>query len=344
MDREETTLFIPYTLLRNNKISNYAMMVYCYLQKLTTTSGENIHYVSAYSIACYLTGQVEHPRKFLDNIKQAILDLIKVGILYQVQEIGKTNQYFAIDCSRLWINTEKERFVIVYYDEILKIMRSDISNKPIILKYFIFLMGTLMTKVEVTLPSSLKRGHVVGRYTIAALGEQFGVSEYSILFYNKTLEDEQLIYIYRHNGFVMNEVKGLQSLPNIYGRYENKKFVDVYGQQYFEECDFKKYGCRYSSNSDQKRSLAQRYQQLIKGRGNNYSEKEILEIYNYIVEENQKYAAIYFDNQECLWAFEKIRDIDIFESYDFIDTTEAQKLIDKIYGVVNNSSDDNDDI
>ena len=72
MEREEATLFIPYSILKNEHISSYALMTYCYLQKLTTTTGDNVHYVSAYSIASYLTGDVEHSRKLLENIRHRI--------------------------------------------------------------------------------------------------------------------------------------------------------------------------------------------------------------------------------------------------------------------------------
>ena len=333
MERDNAVLFIPYSLLNNHNISNYSMMVYCYLQKLTTTSGENIHYVSAYSIACYLTGKTEHPRKFLDNIKQAIIDLIEIEILNMVQEIGKSNLYFAIDCSKLWINTQEERFIIIYYDEVLKIMKLDNSNKPVILKYFIYLMGTLMTKTEVTLPSSLKKAHVVGRYTIDTIGEQFGVSEYSVLSYNKILEDAQLLYIFRYNGYAMNKVKGLFSLPNIYGRYEDKEFVDVYGKQSLSAYDLKKYGSGYLVDSNSKRSLAQRYNQLVSGGGENYTKNDILEIYDYIIKENQLWYSTYLDKPECKWMLQKIRDVDVFEIYDYIDTTEAKRQIAKVHEI-----------
>ena len=128
MEREEATLFIPYSILKNEHISSYALMTYCYLQKLTTTTGDNVHYVSAYSIASYLTGDVEHSRKLLENVRHAIYDLLEINVISIAKEIKQSNGYYAIDCSRLWINTEKEQFVIIYYDEVLKIIRSQLKS------------------------------------------------------------------------------------------------------------------------------------------------------------------------------------------------------------------------
>lgn len=344
MEREEATLFIPYSILKNEHISSYALMTYCYLQKLTTTTGDNVHYVSSYSIASYLTGDVEHSRKLLENIRHAIYDLLEINAISIAKEIKQSNGYYAIDCSRLWINTEKEQFVIVYYDEVLKIIRSEVSNKQAVLKYYIGLISTLSYKTTVYHHSLPSKNRVVGYCTLESLTQQLKLSEHLITSYNKALQDIGLLYIYNHPGYVISGEKGLHTLPNVYGRYEDKEYIDYFGRQYFENFDAKTYSFKSKDEMNHKRRLGQRYQQLLKGGGNNYSKKEILEIYNYIIEENQKYAAIYFDNQECTWAFEKIRDIDIFESYNFIDTTEAQKLIDKIYGVGDNSIDDHDDI
>lgn len=349
MEREEATLFIPYSILKNEHISSYALMTYCYLQKLTTTTGDNIHYISTYSIASYLTNEVDHSRKFLENIRHAIYDLLEINIISISKEITQSNGHYAIDCSKLWINTEKEQFVIVYYDEILRIIRSEVSNKQSVLRYYVGLIGTLSYKTTVHHPSLPNKNRVVGYCTLESLSQQLNLSEHLIVSYNKALQDIGLLYIYKHPGYVINDTKGIHTLPNIYGRYEDREYIDFFGKQYFECFDTRIHSSKSKDELNHKRRLAQRYQQLLKGSGKNYSKKEILEIYSYVTEENQKYAAIYFDNQECIWAFEKIRNVDIFESYDYIDTSESQKLVDKVYGIddyddVDDVDDDNDEI
>ena len=59
------------------------------------------------------------------------------------------------------------------------------------------------------------------------------------------------------------------------------------------------------------------YQQLVKRGGNNYSERDIEEIYNYVITENEKYERMYLKNK-CEDYLDKIRDTEIFKKYDFI--------------------------
>ena len=59
------------------------------------------------------------------------------------------------------------------------------------------------------------------------------------------------------------------------------------------------------------------YQQLLRGGGKDYTEKDITEIYNYVIEENQKYERMYEKNK-CEDYLDKIRNIDIFDKYEFI--------------------------
>lgn len=64
--------------------------------------------------------------------------------------------------------------------------------------------------------------------------------------------------------------------------------------------------------------LAQKYQQLLKGKGENYSKSEILNIYHYVLSENKKYENLYKKNSYDEY-LEKIRSLDVFEKYNFIE-------------------------
>ena len=51
--------------------------------------------------------------------------------------------------------------------------------------------------------------------------------------------------------------------------------------------------------------------------GKDYTEKDITDIYNYVIEENQKYERMYEKNK-CEDYLDKIRDTDIFDKYEFL--------------------------
>ena len=59
------------------------------------------------------------------------------------------------------------------------------------------------------------------------------------------------------------------------------------------------------------------YQQLLKRRGEKYTEQEIREIYEYVLDENEKYNRMY-EKSKCEEYLDKIRDTDIFDKYEFL--------------------------
>ena len=59
------------------------------------------------------------------------------------------------------------------------------------------------------------------------------------------------------------------------------------------------------------------YQQLIKGKGEKYTKSDIIEIYNYVISENEKYERMY-EKDKYEEYLDKIRDTEIFNKYDFL--------------------------
>ena len=51
--------------------------------------------------------------------------------------------------------------------------------------------------------------------------------------------------------------------------------------------------------------------------GKDYTEKDITDIYNYVIKQNQKYERMYEQNK-CEDYLDKIRDTDIFDKYEFL--------------------------
>ena len=59
------------------------------------------------------------------------------------------------------------------------------------------------------------------------------------------------------------------------------------------------------------------YIQILKGKDKNYSKKDILDVYQYVVSENSKYKNMYEENSYSGY-LEKVRDLTVFDKYDFI--------------------------
>ena len=190
-------------------------------------------------------------------------------------------------------------------------------NNFTLLRYFIFVIGTINWNITVYLPNGEYKNGVVGNFTIDYLAEKAGISKRSAIEYNKILEKEKLLYIHRQNDFVIDDKNNIKSLSNIYGRCCDMEYIDTFAKNQQKHYESYRYLENNNKKANTKRRLAQMYQQLLKERGEKYTEKDITEIYNYVIEQNQKYERMYEKNK-CEDYLDKIRNTDIFDKYEFI--------------------------
>ena len=262
-----------------------------------------------------LTKDIHASRRFLSGVRTGYDELLDLGIINKVDSNGK---YDVLDCSNLFITEEGEYFTIITYEELLKIFQQKNTNTLLLLKYFIFLMGTISSTIDVYIDAIQHKCRVVGNLTIDYISKLSGISYRSIIEYNKILEDIGLLYIYRYDDFLINKDNGeIKRMANVYGRPEDKEYIDAFAvnrQKY-------KGSYRYIENNiekaNTKRRLAQMYIQIRKNNDSKYSMEDIQQVYKYVLKENHKYEATYKKNNDesCL---EKIRDVNIFDKYGFI--------------------------
>ena len=106
-------------------------------------------------------------------------------------------------------------------------------------------------------------------------------------------------------------------MTNVYGRPEDKIYIDAFAinQQKYKN------SYRYVENNikkaNDKRRFAQIYNQIYKNNDSKYSQEEIQQVYEYVLQENHKYEALYKKNNDETY-LEKIRDVQIFNKYDFL--------------------------
>lgn len=318
----EITLFIPERIINDKTLSNYSLTTYCVLHALSIATHMPIQCVTQYQIEFYLTGKLSKRKLITSYIKSGINELISRHV---VEKIDEDKKHFVLDCSNLIIDTTKERFTVLYFSEVQKIFNVKNTNNFLLLKYFIFLVGTISSKTTVYLMNGEYRNRVVGNFTIDYLSDLSGISERTIIEYNKILEEIGLIYIYRHHDFVIDKENNIKSLVNVYGRACDSEYIKTFG----ENCQKYNSSYRYSKNNSSKvnnnRRLAQMYQQLLKGGGKDYTNEEILNIYHYVVSENNKYEKL-FESKGYEEYLNKIRDIEIFDQYDFIKLRRVENI------------------
>ena len=178
-------------------------------------------------------------------------------------------------------------------------------------------MGTISSSITVFLHNGENKNRVVGNVSIDYLSKLSGISERTIIEYNKLLESNDLLYVYRQKDFILDNKNGVKSLSNIYGRVCDMEYINRYAQNQKEHKKSYKYLKSDNEKANNKRRLAQMYVQILKEKDENYSKKDILDVYQYVVSENFKYKNMYEENSYSGY-LEKIRDLTIFDKYDFI--------------------------
>lgn len=313
MDEKYFNIIFPESIYNSPNYSNYSIAVYGILKLLSTSTGIKKQCVTPYQLSYLITDNDTQSRYVTNVAKCGVEELIRENVVTKINEVQK---HYILDCTNLWFDTHRENFAIISANEMFSIFHIKNVNNFLLLKYFIFLISTLSSKVSVYVDADYKSS-VVGYFTIDKLSELSGISVRSIIEYNSILEKNNLIYIRRQSDYVLDEKNNIKSLPNIYGRYENVSYINNFAENQQKYIGSYLYTKKTVEQVNDNRRLAQKYQQILKGKGEKYSESEILDIYNYVLKENQKYERLYnkSQNEDLL---SRIRDTDIFEQFTFI--------------------------
>lgn len=314
-NNKESMLLIPKRVYEENLISDYALAVYCVLQKLSVHTNIKFQCVSLQQIIYYLTGEIpERKNRIYSYIEQGIEELclndcIKIDSIQQ--------KHYLLDCSGLWIDTSSDRFSIVSFNEVQQIFQINGVNKYRLLHFFILLMGSLMASVTISPPNLISKSSVVTNLPISYFSEKMQVSEKTIITYIQALENDKLVYAFREDDFVLNDNNSIKRLKNVYGRYCDKEYVNHYAntQQQLKKSYY--YTSQTQMNANQKRRLAQMYQNLCKNKFSNYSKEDVMDIYDYVISENNKYKELYKKTQYDEY-LKKIRSVEVFKKFKYL--------------------------
>lgn len=313
--KNEFMLLIPKKLYEDCSLSHYAITAYCMLKNLHLHNSIFSQCISLQELIYQFTGRIPDRRnRIYSYIEQGIEEL---HFENYIQIVGVQQKHYLLDCGNLCFDTTEGNFSNVSFEEVQKIFQIKGVNNYCLLRYFILLMGTLVSKITVALPDGNSKSGIISNLPISYFAKQMDVSTKTIMDYNKLLEEAKLIYVHRQDDFVLDENHSLKSLPNVYGRYENKEYIDTFAHNQRQYNNSYRHADETYNNANQKRRLAQMYQQICKGKYNTYSEGEIISVYNYVLAENKKYEELY-DKTQYDGYLDKIRDIDVFDKFDFI--------------------------
>ena len=273
----------------------------------------------AYALVC----DMDYEKVLIDSLVRGIAELSGGSYITIRKDLStKANYEYVLDLSNMWLDTDKDKFIIISPNEVYKIMTcKEVMKKKIsMLKYFMALISTFDWSLD------SKIGHMSQQH----IAEQADNSTRTCQRYNEILEEMGMIYIYKSNDKVRVNDK-LKQIKNCYSRYEDKSICEMYASNYENQ-----YGVEHKivaskknkSQADHNRSLGAIYNQICMG-NTDYDEDTIKEVYKYIVNKNKslqedidsKYAQTYMSDSDKAWVEKlesQIRDTSIFEQFDFI--------------------------
>ena len=284
-------------IIENKQLSHEAIIVYAGI-------------VSSYKCDCnevltnknmlnyYLTQSRKIPRRFEENLRKGLQELLNKGVIVCKEKIG-IDYYFDFKNIKL---EEKDKFIFVDFQDIRKIMISDYQNKGGLLRLYLCMLGTFISKNHVQdIRNPEKYNNIIGMMSQKYLCDVTGISSRSIVEYIKALEQLELIYVSRCS-FMFKDKKGnVKQHNNIYGRYVDKDLIDEFAQIRYNMFD-DLHKVKSATATNNARSLMQKYNRLkndIK-----YDNKTVASIYEYICKYNEKYP-------------KKAKDLKPFEKYGY---------------------------
>lgn len=265
---DDKFILVDDTITRNTQINSQEYGMYVASLLLVGVQSIPKLMVSSYTLCYALEGLEPIPKRSINTANNSLKSLtqkLNCGISLSVHR----NQYI-IDTQT--IRNYSKYATKVYIENIYTIMRSKLSNRKGLLKYYILLLTLLAGKKENCI--------LAAKWTIEQLCIRSGLSKDTVCKYNKTLCDLQLIYCY--DKYIFDDNGKCQS--TIFATWKNKHHVQRYINHYYPD------SVPVSKDTvNQRRSYAMMYRWLCEGK--QYDTETLEKIKEYSINHNQKLQA-----------------------------------------------------
>lgn len=330
-------IFLDSKIISDNKLSSNAIVAYIAL-RMIQNFGTNKYYVNLRLLAFQLTDDITLSRKYMQRLSDGLNELITKKYIEAVTNSGEKD--YILNLENLIIdnhsdsNKDRAFFVIIESEEIHRIMNLDSRlDKFSVLRYFMCMISTINYNATYYDVMGNAYNNFVGFMTNDYIGSLCGVTSYtSYDKYNHLLEDNELIYIFRHSVMVRDEKGQLKNLPNHYGRYKDKELIIGYS---VNRENFELGEDAVDKRANESRSLMQKYYCMVKY-GTEYPEKETKRIYRYVHYRNWQNEKKYEQEVEKGYSGEdfldKIVPENVFYKYDYLfgnGSSDSEKASDK---------------
>ena len=322
-------LFLNKDLVTGNSLTVDGVLAYTALRIIIDESiplynqTNTVDCVSVNRLAYALVGDMDYEKVLIDSLVRGIAELSGGKWISIRKDLSTKASYeYVLDLSGMWLDTDKDKFIIVSPNEVYKIMTcNEVMKKKIsMLKYFMALISTFDWALD------SKIGHMSQQF----IADQADNSVRTCQRYNDILEEMEMIFVYKSNDKVRINDK-LKQIKNCYSRFEDKYACEQYASNYENM-----YGVEHKivqskknkSQADHNRRLGAIYNQICFN-NTDYDKETIIEVYKYITNKNKalqdeidaKYAQTYLTDSDKAYIEgleAQKRDVSVFEQFDFL--------------------------
>ena len=322
-------LFLNKDLVTGNSLTVDGVLAYTALRIIIDESiplynqTNTVDCVSVNRLAYALVGDMDYEKVLIDSLVRGIAELSGGKWISIRKDLSTKASYeYVLDLSAMWLDTDKDKFIIVSPNEVYKIMTcNEVMKKKIsMLKYFMALISTFDWALD------SKIGHMSQQF----IADQADNSVRTCQRYNDILEEMEMIFVYKSNDKVRINDK-LKQIKNCYSRYADKYACEQYASNYENM-----YGVEHKivqskknkSQADHNRRLGAIYNQICFN-NTDYDKETIKEVYKYINNKNKalqdeidaKYAQTYLTDSDKAYIEgleAQKRDVSVFEQFDFL--------------------------
>ena len=329
-------LFLKKDLVTGFTLTQDGVLAYMALRTIIDESiplynkTSSVDCVSLNRMAFALVGsQEKYEKVLLDSLQRGIYELKFANEIRVLQDLStKTSNEYLLDFSNLYLDTERERFVTIFSEEIYKILACEgvMKKKISMLKYFVAIVSTFNWS-----KSMRKLQGKIGTMSMEYIALQADISSRTCIRYNDILTEMKMIYVYKSNDKERVGDK-LKQIKNCYSRYADKDDCEEYASNYENWYGSQHIIVRTQKNKEQadnNRRLAQIYNRISDGYGDTYDEETIRKVQKYIINKSKtlqleidaKHAQKYMTDSDKRWVEKlkaQIKDESVFEQFDFL--------------------------
>lgn len=328
-------IYLSKKIISDLQLSNDIIGAYIALRKIHHSMDKTKYYVTINMLLYELFGNCHYNRGDYKHIADGLTGLIENELITVVDKVSISE--YIVDLSELVIDRKKnedDRFTIITDEELYFIMNYSSENgkrgidRLAFIRYFINLVGSINFNQGIyTDASGTQKTNFVGYMSQEYLYKLSGVSKNTLIKFNEILESNHIIYVYHHNKNKQMKDDSYRAVTNHYGRYKDKEDIMKFALQYEQEKGIA--DKLTDAVSNRHKGLANMYRELVKGKGQNYSDTLIREIYNYIHKCNQeiqkdidsKNSQTYLTDSDKRYLEKlekKLRDEKVFDKYVFL--------------------------